>query len=189
MSKVMLFALLLVGTAQAAVTNVYWRLDLHQGSSIIAYGQGATEQSAWEDCFRLKAITRAMTAAETRRNAVAAITTPVVRWCQNPKRYATVTPDPTTPPLAAGTATLNWSHDGLNLDGFRVVYGTRADQLVNSVQLSRSDRSCRSNAQGVSIDCQRVFQNLPAATYYFAVIAYGGGNDSSLSTTIPKVVM
>ena len=90
--------LLVAGVSQAAVSNVYWRVDLHQGSYIIAHGQGPTEQDAWDDCYRLKAITRAMTAAETRRNAVAAITTSAVRWCQNPKRYATVTPDPITPP-------------------------------------------------------------------------------------------
>lgn len=91
--------------ARAATENIYWRVDLHQGSSIIAYGQGTTEQLAWEDCFRLQAITRAMTAAETRRNAVSAVTTTVVRWCQTPKRYANVRPDPT------GTATLNWQHE------------------------------------------------------------------------------
>jgi hypothetical protein len=96
--KLIFIALMLVGTAEAAVTNVYWRVDLHQGSYIIAYGQSITEQGAWDDCFRLTAITRAMTAAETRRNAVAAITSPVVRWCQNPKRYSTVSPDPVVPP-------------------------------------------------------------------------------------------
>lgn len=89
--------LLVAGIASAAVTSVYWRVDLHQGIYIIAHGQGATEQAAWDDCVRLKGITRAMTSAETRRNAVAAITTSAVRWCQNPKRYATVSPDPVAP--------------------------------------------------------------------------------------------
>jgi hypothetical protein len=98
-AKVVLVGLCLIvaGVAQSAVSNVYWRVDLHQGSYIIAYGQGSTEALAWDDCFRLQAITRAMTAAETRRNAVAAITTSAVRWCQNPKRYATVSPDPVAP--------------------------------------------------------------------------------------------
>jgi hypothetical protein len=90
--------LLIGGVALSAESNVYWRVDLHQGAYIIAYGQGTTEQAAWDDCFRLKAITRAMTAVETRRNAVAAITMSAVRWCQNPKRYATVSPDPVVLP-------------------------------------------------------------------------------------------
>lgn len=90
--------LIVAGVARAAETSVYWRLDLHQGAYIIAHGQGSTEQAAWDDCIRLKKITRAMTAAETRRNAVAAITAPTVRWCQNPKRYGTISPDPVVPP-------------------------------------------------------------------------------------------
>lgn len=88
----------LASRAEAAVTNIYWRVDLNQGTSIIAYGQGATEQAAWEDCFRLQGITRAMTAAETRKLAVSAVTRDTVRWCKNPMRYATVSPDPVVPP-------------------------------------------------------------------------------------------
>lgn len=90
--------LLLVGAlwsvARAAESNVYWRVDLNQGTSIIAYGQGSTEDAAWQDCFRLRLITRAMTVAETRKSAVSAITSPAVRWCKNPMQLATVTPDP-----------------------------------------------------------------------------------------------
>ena len=86
--------------AEAAIANVYWRVDLHQGSGIIAYAQGSTEQGAWDDCFRMQAITWAMTAAETRKASVGAVTTTVVRWCQNPRRYANVSPDPATCPAA-----------------------------------------------------------------------------------------
>lgn len=86
--------LLVAGLAYADVSNVYWRVDLNQGTSIIAYGQGATEEAAKQDCERLRAITRAMTAAETRKGAVSAITKPTVRWCKNPLQYATVSPDP-----------------------------------------------------------------------------------------------
>lgn len=90
--------LLVAGIAKAAESNVYWRVDLNQGSYIIAYGNGLTEDEAWRDCFRLRAITRAMTAAETRKSAVAAVTTVATRWCKNPMQYATVRPDPVTPP-------------------------------------------------------------------------------------------
>jgi hypothetical protein len=92
--------LLIAGVAQAAVTNVYWRVDLHQGSYIIAHGQGTTEQAAWDDCFRLQTTTRALTASETRRTSgVVAVTSSVVRWCQTPKRYATIAPDVAPTPV------------------------------------------------------------------------------------------
>lgn len=88
----------------AAESNVYWRVDLNQGTSIIAYGQGSTQDAAWQDCFRLRAITRAMTAAETRRGPVAAIASPAVRWCKNPMQLATVRPDPVAPPPTCAAA-------------------------------------------------------------------------------------
>lgn len=89
---------LLARGLMAAETNIYWRVDLNQGTSVIAYGQGATEELAWTDCRRLRALTRAMTAAETRKAAVAAVSSSAVRWCKNPMQYATVTPDPMAPP-------------------------------------------------------------------------------------------
>lgn len=174
--------MLIVGLSQAAVSNVYWRVDLHQGSYIIAYGQGATEQAAWDDCFRLKAITRAMTAAETRRNAVAAITTSAVRWCQNPKRYATVTPDPVAPPR---TATLSWTPptqntDGsalTNLTGYRVSHGTSPTELTQTIQIENAGLS------------SYTVSNLSPGTYYFAVRAYNSdGVESSNSNVVQKVV-
>lgn len=179
MVRVLLFGLLLAGTAQAAVTNVYWRVDLHQGSYIIAYGQGSTEQAAWDDCYRLQAITRAMTAAETRRNAVAALTAPAVRWCQNPKRYATVSPDPVR------TAILSWTpptqnSDGTaltNLAGYRIHYGTSATAMTQTIQVANAGAS----AYTVS--------NLAPGTYYFAVRAYtSAGTESINSNVVGKVV-
>lgn len=91
--------LIAIGASQALESNVYWRADLHQGTSIIAYGQGATEDAALQDCQRLQAITRAMTAAETRKAAVAAVTSSAVRWCNNVRRYSTVAPDPVAQPV------------------------------------------------------------------------------------------
>lgn len=104
---VVAIGLLLVaaGLSYADVTNVYWRVDLNQGSSVIAYGQGATEEAAWHDCRRIRAITRAMTVADTRKGSVSAVTTVANRWCKNPTEMATVRPDvsppPTCPPAPA----------------------------------------------------------------------------------------
>jgi hypothetical protein len=167
--------LLVSGLVQASVTNIYWRVDLHQGSYIIAYGQGSTEQAAWDDCFRLQAITRAMTAAETRRNAVAAITTSAVRWCQNPKRYATVSPDPTT----AGTATLSWQHvTPPDIAGFRIVHGVDPLALVSTIQIANP-----------ALRTYTV-SNLPAGNRCFAVKAYDQTDTESLLSEVRcKVIM
>lgn len=179
MTKLIFIALLLVGTAEAAVTSVYWRVDLHQGSGIIAHGQGSTEQGAWDDCFRLQGITRAMTPAETRRNAVAAITSPVVRWCQNPKRYATVAPDPIR------QATLSWTPPATNTDGsaltnlagYRVSYGTSPTALTQTIQLA---------TPGLS---SYTISDLAPGTYYFAVRAYtSAGTESTNSNVGSKII-
>lgn len=168
--------LIVAGVAKAAVTNVYWRVDLHQGSYIIAYGQGTTEALAWEDCYRLKGITRAMTAAETRRNAVAAITAPTVRWCQNPKRYATVTPDPTVP---AGTATLSWQHTTPpDITGFRIVHGADPTALVSTIQLANPALR------------QYTATGLPSGNRCFALKAYDATDvESLLSNVVCKVIL
>lgn len=100
--------LLVAGVARSAESNVYWRADLHQGTSIIAYGQGFTAEAALQDCYRLQAITRAMTATETRKGAVAAITASAVRWCNNQRRYSTVSPDPVAP-IAVNCVVSAWS--------------------------------------------------------------------------------
>jgi hypothetical protein len=174
MFRVILLSLLLVATADAAVTNVYWRVDLNQGSSIIAYGQGATEADAWADCFRLQAITRAMTAAETRKAAVAAVTTIATRWCKNPMRFATVAPDP-----PAGTATLNWQHTTPPaIAGFRIVYGADPAVMPNSIQIANP--AIRTYT----------LTNLPVGNRCFALKAYDATDvESLLSNVVCRVIM
>lgn len=171
-----LIGLALVLPVQAAVTNVYWRVDLNQGTSIIAYGQGATEALAWEDCYRLQEITRAMTAAETRKLAVAAVTTSVVRWCKNPMRFATVTPDA---PSVTGTVILSWQHvTPPAIAGFRIVHGVDQNTLTNSIQIANP--TARANT----------ITNLPAGNRCFAVKAYDATDvESLLSNVVCKVVM
>ena len=168
--------MLMCGVGQAAVTNVYWRVDLNQGTSIIAYGQGATEQAAWEDCFRLQAITRAMTAAETRKVAVSAVTGPVVRWCKNPMRYATVSQDPAP---VTGTATLNWQHTTPPaIAGFRIVHGVDPAALVTTIQIANPDLRTYT------------VTNLPAGNRCFAIKAYDASDvESLLSEVRCKVIM
>lgn len=176
MRSVILLMLFLAVPASAAVTNVYWRVDLNQGTSIIAYGQGATEADAWTDCFRLQAITRAMTVAETRKLAVAAVIGPTVRWCKNPMRFATVTPDP---PVVTGTAALSWQHaTPPAIAGFRIVYGADPAALPNTIQIANPAL----RAYTVT--------NLPAGNRCFAVKAYDATDrESLLSNVICKVVM
>lgn len=173
---------LLARGLMAAETNIYWRVDLNQGTSVIAYGQGATEDAAWQDCRRLRAITRAMTAAETRKATVSAVTTSATRWCKNPMQYATVTPDPAAP---VREARLSWTPptrntDGstlANLAGYRIHYGTSATALVQSIQVA--------NASATSY----TVANLSPGTYYFAVRAYSNaGTESDLSNAVSKVV-
>ena len=84
--------------SQAAITGTpYYRVTLSQGSSDVGYGQGTTEDAAWSDCRRLAGLPRALTAAETRRYAVAALTKATVRACKGPTWYVTVSPDPCPP--------------------------------------------------------------------------------------------
>jgi fibronectin type III domain protein len=170
------------GVAQATVSNVYWRVDLNQSTSVIAYGIGPTEADAWTDCYRLQAITRAMTAAETRKAAVAAITTSAVRWCKNPMRYATVSPDQGIPP---GTATLKWTAptqntDGTsltNLAGYRIHYGASPDALTYALQVANPGLS------------SYTLSNLAPGTYFFAVRAYtSDGTESKPSNVLSKVI-
>jgi hypothetical protein len=178
--------LIVTGIARAAVTNAYWRVDLNQGTSIIAYGQGATEQAAWDDCYRLQAITRAMTAAETRKIAVAAVSTSVVRWCKNPMRYATVSPDPVAPVPITDTATLSWipptqNTDGSalsNLAGYRIHYGSSAGALTQTIQVA--DPAI----------VRYIISNLSPGSYYFAVRAYrSDGVESELSRVVTKTIL
>lgn len=80
-------------------------------------------------------------------------------------------------PNAAGTATLSWAHDGLNVQGFRIVYGTRPDALTSAVQIA--DPTARS----VTLN------RLPPVIHYFAAIAYYEGNDSALSNIAAKAIL
>jgi hypothetical protein len=172
----------LSSVAEAAIANVYWRTDLHQGTSIIAYGQGTTEQAAWDDCFRLQVITRAMTAAETRKAAVAAITAPTIRWCQNPRRYATVSPDPVSPtPTPTPTPGLiSWHPPTTNDDGspltdlawYLVHYGTTATAQVNTIRVPANSTT---------------FQ-LPRGTWYCSVRAVNSTDRLSIASATLQVV-
>lgn len=175
--------LAIAGIALSAESNVYWRADLHQGSSIIAYGQGATADAALQDCYRLQATTRAMTAAETRRNAVAAVSANTVRWCNNVRRYSTVAPDPVTP---VRTAVLSWTPPTqntngtalTNLAGYRIAYGTSATALTQTIQVANPGLS------------NYTMTNLSPGTYYFGIRAYtSGGTESELSNVVSKVVL
>lgn len=174
--------LAIAGIALSAESNVYWRADLHQGSSIIAYGQGATADAALQDCYRLQATTRAMTAAETRRNAVAAVSANTVRWCNNVRRYSTVAPDPVTP---VRTAVLSWTPptrntDGStlnNLAGYRIAYGTSATALAQTIQIANPSATTYT------------VPNLAPGTYHFAVRAYtADGAESVDSNVVSNVV-
>jgi hypothetical protein len=171
--------------AEAAIANVYWRVDLHQGSSIIAYGQGSTELAAWDDCFRLQGTTKAMTAAETRRAAVSAVTTTVVRWCQNPRRYANVSPDPVTPtPTPTPTpspGTISWKPPTTNDDGstltdlawYLVHYGTTPEAQVNTVRVMPSSAPT---------------YQLPRGTWYCSVRAVNSTDRFSIASNTIQVV-
>jgi hypothetical protein len=96
-----------------------------------------------------------------------------------------VTWTPTTPPPGAcqivststGSATLNWQHDGQNVEGFRVVYGTSPTALTQVIQIPGP------NVRTASVS------SLSPGTYYFAVKAYQGANESATSNVVSKVVV
>lgn len=171
---------LLAKYAQAALASVYWRVDLNQGTSVIAYGQGATEQAAWDDCFRLQGTTRAMTAAETRKLAVAAVTSPTIRWCKNPIRYATVTPDQVTPPPTSSPGTISWHAPTTNDDGspltdlawYLVTYGTTPEAQIKSVRIPATTRSYQ----------------LPVGTWYCSVRSVNATDTIGVASATVKVV-
>lgn len=73
-------------------------------------------------------------------------------------------------------ALLSWQHDGQNLEGFRIVYGLSPTAMTQSIVVAVP--SARTH----------LLTNLAPATYYFAVIAYGGGNDSIQSNVVTKTV-
>ncbi len=84
-----------------------------------------------------------------------------------------------------GTATISWSPPTENTDGtpvaalsgYRVYYGTSADALTKSVDVS-----------GASVTSYEI-TNLSAGTYYFAVAALTtSGAESALSETASKAI-
>lgn len=179
--------LLVAGLVMAAESNVYWRADLHQGSSIIAYGQGDTAQAALADCSRLQAITRAMTAEETRKAAVAAVTTQAVRWCNNERRYSTIKPDPVVVPPPVRQAVLSWipptqNNDGSALTalaGYRINYGTSPTALTQTIQVANPGAT------------SYALTDLAPGTYYFSVKSYNAEGTESVagSNVISKTVL
>lgn len=89
------------------------------------------------------------------------------------------------PPAPGRSVTLNWNApiedtDGAPLDslaGFRVYYGTARNALERRVQIA--DPSALTH----------VVENLPPATWYFAVSAYTtSGAESQLSNVVSKVI-
>lgn len=80
----------------------------------------------------------------------------------------------------SGTAVLSWSYsrtaDRPLAEGFRVVYGSHPLELVNTVQL------------GGATVTTHTLTGLAPGTYYFAVKAFAGSNESEQSNTVSKVV-
>jgi hypothetical protein len=84
-----------------------------------------------------------------------------------------------------GSATLSWqpptqNADGsplTNLAGYKIRYGTTSNSLDNAVQVA---------SPGVT---SAVIENLTAATWYFAVVAYNtAGVESDLSSLAQKTI-
>ena len=86
--------------------------------------------------------------------------------------------------VSNGTATLSWSAptqntDGsalTNLAGYRILYGTSASNLSQTIQLS---------TPGLT---SYVIENLAPGTYYFAVRAFTSSAESQLSNTASKII-
>lgn len=79
-------------------------------------------------------------------------------------------------PNASGRAIVTWQYADASIDGFRVVYGPRADQLIYSRDVPGSASRTLT------------LQQLPPGLYYFAVVAYRSGVDSLLSNIDSKSV-
>ena len=88
-------------------------------------------------------------------------------------------------PTGTGTAALSWEAPTTNTDGkaltdlagYRIYYGTDANNLVATVEL---------NSVGLQT---YVIDDLGAATWYFAVRAYtSSGAESSLSEVVSKTI-
>jgi hypothetical protein len=86
--------------------------------------------------------------------------------------------------VSNGSATLSWSAPTLNTDGsaltnlagYRILYGTSASNLSQTIQLSNP---------GVT---SYAIENLAPGTYYFAVRAFTSSAESQLSNTASKII-
>lgn len=90
-----------------------------------------------------------------------------------------------TPPLAAGSATLSWTAPTKNMDGspitglagYHVYYGMDPNNLTHTV-----------NVAGAA-STRYVVKGLSAGTYYFAVSAYNAmGRESVKSNVASKTI-
>jgi hypothetical protein len=89
----------------------------------------------------------------------------------------TTTPGSTPPPPpTVGAATIDWVHEGANVEGFRILYGASESALVSTVSVP--DAAARS----FKVD------NLPAGTWFFAVRAYNSNAESDNSNVASKVI-
>lgn len=128
-----------------------------------------------EIVYPTKAECEAAALAEAQRVGLTRTTGAAVYTCIT--RYnvlATFRPNPPPPP--AREAFLRWDHDGLNLEGFRVVYGASPTAMTQAVMVP------------VATARTYLLTNLAPGTYYFSVYAYGGGNDSLPSNVISKTI-
>ena len=89
-------------------------------------------------------------------------------------------------PNTSGTALVSWMPptqrtDGSplsNLAGYRLYYGTRADALTQTINLSNSGLS------------SYMIEGLSTGTWYFAVVACDSvGNDSAQSNLVSKTIL
>lgn len=104
---------------------------------------------------------------------------------EDPASVSTVAATGVGLPTGTGTATLSWEApttftDGApltDLAGYRVYYGTDADNLAGTVQVN-------------SIGLQTlVIDDLGAGTWYFAIKAYtSSGAESELSDVVSKTI-
>ena len=86
--------------------------------------------------------------------------------------------------VSNGSATLSWNAPTLNTDGsaltnlagYRIVYGTSASNLSQTIQLSNPGLT------------SYAIENLAPGTYYFAVRAFTSSAESQLSNTASKII-
>jgi hypothetical protein len=103
---------------------------------------------------------------------------------EDPTQVSTV-PTGTSVPTGSGTATLSWEAPTTytngaaltNLGGYRIYYGTSADNLSQTIQLS-----------GVGMQTY-VIDNLGGGTWFFAIKAItNSGLESGLSDVVSKTI-